>query len=108
MNRRIFWIVLCLFVVGAMQSSGQDEVENPAINGGFEDGILAPWRVLFKPDANGDAELSIDDEESFTGDFCLKVEIRSAGNHERAVHIIQDPLLAPIEKDRSYTYCAWM
>ena len=108
MDRRIFWIVLCLFVLGAMQASGQGEIENLALNGDFEDGILDPWRVTFKPDANGDAELSIDEEESFTGDFCLKVEIRSAGNHERAVHIIQEPLLAPIEKDEKYTYCAWM
>lgn len=109
MNRRIFCIVLCLFVlVGAMQASGQGEVENLAINGDFEDGVLDPWRITFKPNANGDAELSIDDEESFTDDFCLKVEIRSGGNDERAVHIIQQPILTPIKKDEKYTYCAWM
>ena len=53
MNGRMFWIVLCLLVLGAMQAHSQDEAENLALNGDFEDGILDPWRVTFKPDANG-------------------------------------------------------
>lgn len=108
MNRRIFWIVLCLLVLVATQAPGQDEIENLASNGDFEDRLLDPWRMIFKPGANGDAELTIDKEESFTGDFSLKVEIKSAGNDERAVHIIQQPLLGPIKKGRKYTYSVWM
>jgi hypothetical protein len=91
-----------------VQVQAQDEVENLVGNGGFEDGILDPWRMVFKPDANGDAVMTIDKKESFTGKDSLRVEVKSAGNHERAVHIIQQPLLGTVKKGRKYTYSAWM
>ena len=108
MIARAFCIILCLFVLVVVQVQAQDEVENLIVNGGFEDGILDPWRMIFKADANGDAVMTIDKKESFTGKNSLRVEIESAGNHERAVHIIQQPLLGTVKEGRKYTYSVWM
>ena len=108
MIKSIFCIVLCLFVSGVIQAQTREDVADLVINGDFENGALEPWRVIFRPGGGGDAELTIDDEESFTGDFSLMVEVKSTSGNARDVHIIEQPILENIKKGEKYTYSVWM
>ena len=83
-------------------------VENLADNWDFEEGVFAPWRLIHKPNAGGDGKLLIDEDEFLTGDAGLHIEIDDGGNHERGVHVIQQPMMGPIKKGRKYTFAAWI
>ena len=106
MKSRIFCAVLCLLVLAVLQIQAQDEIENLVNNGDFENGVVAPWNMTFKPDANGDGIMVIDNKESLTGDSSMRVEINAAGNHKRAVHIMQEPM--PVKGGKEYTYSVFM
>lgn len=108
MRKAFFCFALCLIVSVAMQAVGQDEVENLVNNWDFENRVVNPWSPTFKPDAGGDAVLLIDDDEFFTGEVSMKIEINEGGDHKRAVHVIQQPLMGPVKTGRDYTYCAWV
>ena len=105
MKCRILCAVMCLFMLAVLQAQGG--IENFVNNGDFEDGVVEPWGMNFKPDAKGEGIMVVDDKESLTGDASLKVEINSGGDHKRAVHIIQEPL-GPVEVGKKYTYSAFM
>ncbi len=104
--KRLFSILLCLFAVLNVNAKAADEIESIVNNGDLEDANVTPWRMIFKPGSNGDAVMKVDEDESFTGDFSLKVEFNNGGTHKRAVHIIQEPL--PVKKGVKYTYSAIM
>jgi hypothetical protein len=100
--------MLCLFLLGTAQAQTREDVVDLVINGDFEDEVLQPWRLSFRPGGGGDAELTFDDEESFTGDFSLKVEINSTSGNGRDVNVWEQPILENIEKGKKYTYSVWM
>lgn len=106
MSKIVFCITLLLLFL-SLHAKTQD-VENLINNPDFEGHVFAPWRIIFKPDAGGEGQILIDDKESFTGRASMMIEIKDGGNHERGVHVIQQPLMAPVKKDRKYTYCAWI
>ena len=66
MIRSLFCVVLFLFVLGTAQAQTREDVEDLVLNGDFEDGILEPWRVVFRPGGGGDAELTVDEDEVFS------------------------------------------
>jgi len=108
MQVKIFCTMLCLALVCVIHAQAQDEVENLANNWDFEEGIFVPWRLILKPNAGGDGLLLIDEDEFFTGEASLNIKINNGGNHERGVHVIQQPMMGPIKKGRKYTFATWI
>ena len=51
MRRWVLRIILCSFVLLALQVQAQDELVNIVNNWDFENGATAPWSIIFRPDA---------------------------------------------------------
>jgi hypothetical protein len=105
MSRRFCWFLVCAFLisVGPYSSWAQDEDENLVQNPDFENPTQAPW-TMWVEDASAIAVLSIDDEESFTGDQSLLIEIVQKGGGQR-VELHQNPF--NLESGQDMTYAFW-
>jgi hypothetical protein len=105
MIRKFCCFLVCAFLVstGAYSSWAQDEGENLVQNPDFENPTQAPW-YHWVEDASAVAMLSIDDEESFTGDQSLLIEVSKKGNGQR-VELHQDPFI--LESGQQMTYAFW-
>jgi hypothetical protein len=105
MSRRFCWFLVFAFLVsgGAYSSWAQDEDENLVQNPDFENPNQAPW-TMWVEDASAVAVLSIDDEESFTGDQSLLIEIVQKGGGQR-VELHQNPF--NLESGQDMTYAFW-
>ena len=83
-------------------------VVNLVNNWDFEDGVVNPWRLIFRAGSGGVGAFLIDEDEFLTGQASLKIEISEGGTHKRALHVIQQPLMEAVENGRDYTYSAWI
>ena len=82
MYKKTIWVAVALLIgfVGIGQSHGQDVV-NLLDNGGFEDGVMAPWSTY------GDVTSEVVDqlvgatvrEDPIEGDYCLHLEVPGPG-----------------------------
>ncbi|HOC61860.1 MAG TPA: carbohydrate binding domain-containing protein [Sedimentisphaerales bacterium] len=73
---RMYRVLLCAVVMVAFWGWGPgygQDVENLLENGGFEDGVLAPWSVY------GDVTAEVVDEGVIEGRYCLHLVVGSAG-----------------------------
>ncbi|MCZ6644145.1 MAG: carbohydrate binding domain-containing protein, partial [Gammaproteobacteria bacterium] len=77
-------------------------------NWDFEDGVVDPWRLIFRGGSGGVGEFLIDGDEFLTGQASLKIEISEGGTHKRALHVIQQPLMEAVQSGTDYTYSAWI
>ena len=82
MRTRVVWLTAVLLIGFILFSpSHAQEVENLLINGGFEDGVLAPWSTY----GNVTTEVvevlvgAAVPEDPIEGDFCLHVVVPEAG-----------------------------
>ena len=83
MRTRVVWLTAFLligFIVFA-PSRAQDEVENILANGGFEDGVPAPWGTYggVTTEVVDKLEGAAVDEDPIEGNFCLHVVVPAAG-----------------------------
>ena len=83
-------------------------VVNLVNNWDFEDGVVDPWRLVFRAASGGVGEFLIDRDEFLTGQASLKIEISAGGTHKRALHVIQQPLMEAVQNGTDYTYSAWI
>jgi len=81
--RTQLFLSLALILIGLVgfSTSHAQEVENLAINGGFEDGVLDPWWLY----GNGSSEVVTElvdadvPEPPIEGDYCLHIVVPEAG-----------------------------
>jgi len=83
MRTRVVWLT-AFFLIGFIvfgPSRAQDEVENILANGGFEDGVTAPWGTYGGVTTEVVEELvgAAVDEDPIEGNFCLHVVVAAAG-----------------------------
>jgi len=85
MRRRVIWLTTVLWIgfAGFVPSHAQ-EVENLLDNGGFEDGVVAPWSV-WGGGATGEAVQQLVGaaiaEDPIEGKYCLHVVVPEAGEN---------------------------
>ncbi|MHC4206376.1 MAG: PA14 domain-containing protein, partial [Planctomycetota bacterium] len=85
MRNRVVWLtVLLLGFIGI--SPGHAQVVNILDNGGFEDGVMAPWSIYAgPPGANGEVVTELVGaavpEDPIEGDYCLHVMVPEAGEN---------------------------
>jgi hypothetical protein len=82
MRTRVFWwtAVLLIVFMGFGPSHAQ-EVENILVNGGFEDGVTAPWGTYggVTTEVVEQLEDAWIPEDPIEGDFCLHIVVPAAG-----------------------------
>jgi len=83
MRTRVVWLT-AFFLIGFIvfgPSRAQDEIENILANGGFEDGITAPWGTYggVTIEVVEKLEDAAVEEDPIEGNFCLHVVVAAAG-----------------------------
>jgi hypothetical protein len=82
-----------------------EEFENLLQNPDFENMGQAPWSMWVEgQDAGAGAMMQVTDDESYTGDHSLLIDIFSKGNGQR-VELHQNPIV--VEKGQQLTYAFW-
>jgi hypothetical protein len=83
MRTRIVYLTALLLIgfIVLAPSRAQDEVENLLVNGGFEDGVMAPWTTYGSVTTEVVEELegAAVDEDPIEGNFCLHIVVPEAG-----------------------------
>lgn len=96
-------ILVCFSVSRVCFAQDDDEFENLVRNPDFEDFGIAPW-TMWVEDAGAVAQMIIDDEESFTGDQSLLIDIAQKGGGQR-VELHQKPF--NLKNGQKLTYALW-
>ena len=82
MRTRVIWLtVLLLIGFLGIGSSHAQEVENLLVNGGFEDGVMAPWTTYGGATTEVVEELvgAAVREDPIEGQYCLHIDITALG-----------------------------
>ncbi len=107
-NRSFWWTgVLLVGLLAAGPGQGQGGV-NLKINGGFEDGVIAPLAGYGGLTATVVTECTGADvpEDPIEGTYCLHVVVPSAGANSWDIYLV-DPSYT-FEKGKKYTFAAFM
>jgi concanavalin A-like lectin/glucanase superfamily protein/carbohydrate binding protein with CBM4/9 domain/F5/8 type C domain-containing protein len=108
MKNRGVWLLAALFIGLAVFSSSQaQDVENLLANGGFEDGVAAPWSAYSATIEAVEGLVGVNVlEPPVEGNYCLHVEVPTPGTDnwsnglQHAGHVF--------EQDKKYTWSAWL
>jgi len=83
MRARVVWLTAFLLIgfVAFAPSRAQDEGENLLANGGFEDGVMAPWTTYgsVTTEVVDKLEGAAVHEDPIEGNFCLHIVVPEAG-----------------------------
>jgi len=83
MRTRVVWLTAFILIgfIALAPSRAQDEVENLLANGGFEDGVMAPWTTYgsVSTEVVDKLEGAAVDEDPIEGNFCLHIVVPEAG-----------------------------
>lgn len=105
MKIRIVWLIKVLFIlsIGFSTSHAQDS-ENILTNGGFEDGVLAPWTSYTTGTVNATFEVVTDDP--IEGEYCVQANLAQAGANFWDAFFKYPGLV--FEQGKYYTFAAFL
>ena len=102
MYRKTIWVAIALFIgfVGIGQSHGQDVI-NLLDNGGFEDGVMAPWSTY------GSVTSDVVQDDPIEGQYCLHLDVTAIGANFWDVGL-QHRGQSVFEQGKKYTLSAYL
>ena len=109
MYRKMIWVAVALLIgfLGIGQSRGQDVV-NLLDNGGFEDGVMAPWSTYGPVTSEVVDQLvgATVNEDPIEGNYCLHLEVPEPGVNFWDAGLQHDPHV--FEQGKHYTLSAFL
>jgi len=110
MRNRVVCLTAALLIgfIGLTPVHAQDAIENILVNGGFEDGVVEPWTIYGGVTTEVVEELvgAAVPEDPIEGDFCLHLEVPTAGANFWDSWIKYEGLI--FEQGKYYTLSAFL